>query len=294
MVKRSTVAETESNVPATIDKTPMSSGLEIADASYKEVAGAGLQNVTADDLKIPQLRILQPLSPEIRPSGAKHIDGAQAGDICDIGAAEIFEAPLTVLPCCFQKRWIEWAPRSSGNGLVKIHDTKHILDFTKEQPKGPPLLENGNAVVLTYQFYVLNLQALGRRSFIPMSSSNISQAKSWLTALHNKRVKADGVIINPGFYYHIWHLHVVEETNNDGTWFRWKVVPGQPLNGNANTEPKIEPYPDNKWLFAEAREFAASIERGEARADFSDNDAQGDGGGGGAMLSRAKDEADAM
>jgi hypothetical protein len=105
---------------------------ENAVAAYSDVfaahAGDGLENVTASDLIIPRLAILQDLSPQVKKTKPEYIEGAQVGDICDVGTSELFEPPLIFLPVHYVKQWLEWAPRASGKGLVKIHNDNSILE----------------------------------------------------------------------------------------------------------------------------------------------------------------------
>ena len=44
-------------------------------------AGQGMENITAEDMQIPFMRILQPLSPQLIKTDSKFIKGASAGDI---------------------------------------------------------------------------------------------------------------------------------------------------------------------------------------------------------------------
>ena len=49
--------------------------------SFMEDAGAGTENISADDMKIPFIRIIQPTSPEVKKKDEKYIEGAQASNM---------------------------------------------------------------------------------------------------------------------------------------------------------------------------------------------------------------------
>ena len=94
---------------------------------FAELAGLGLENVSTSDLLIPRITILQSLSPQLQRNKSEYIEGAQSGDLCDVGLGELLPKPLWVLPVYFKKQWLEWAPRASNKGLVAMHDTPAIM-----------------------------------------------------------------------------------------------------------------------------------------------------------------------
>ena len=228
---------------------------------FDRVAGDGLENVTAKDLIVPRLTILQGLSPQIQPKKPEYIKGAKVGDICDVGMNEVFEQPLMFLPVLFVKQYLEWAPRQSGKGLVHVHDDKDILDQCERNDFGQFVLPNGNYISETAQFFGLNLSADNRRSFLPMTSTQLKKSRSWLSVATAEKVKrSDGTMFTPPLYYRTYAISTVEESNSKGDWIGYKIERG----------PTIEEYagPDD-WteVVKEAQEFKASIQRGELRGE---------------------------
>lgn len=271
------MAKQAKNVPAKAEATEGAVTLTPEQlALYERDAGRGLQNVTGADLLIPRLTILQALSPQVNPRHANHIEGAKPGDICDVSTQELFEAPLPVLPVLFDKKWIEWAPRASGKGLVAIHDTDVILQHTTKNDKGQHFTKDGNSVDLTMQFYILNLAAFGRRSFVPMSRTNIKVAKQWVSAVMDPKINSivlpDGRRMLASFWFKVWNLDVVERTNTQGTWFVWKASPLQPLGGYGEAVP---PYsPDWRSYYDDAAAFERSLLAGELKGDMQNMEEQ--------------------
>ena len=231
----------------------------VNDDFFSSVAGSGLENVRSNDLIIPRLTLLQALSPQVQPKKPEYIMGAQVGDICDVGTQEIFEAPLLFLPVHYVKQYLEWAPRSSGKGLVAIHDDPSIVDQASRDEKNKLTLPNGNLLAETAQFFGLNLSAGGRRCFLPLTSTQLKKAKRWLTFASAERAKrADGTSFVPPLYYRVYNLSVVDESNAEGDWAGWKIERG----------PKLQEFStDWQEIFAEAKSFKESIARGEVRGD---------------------------
>src|SRR5690554_4094010 len=125
----------------------------VADDFFQQNAGAGLDNVTASDMLVPRLTILQSLSPQLKKRDSAYIEGAEVGDICDVGTGQLYKDGIMFLPVYYRKDYLEWAPRSSGGGLVDIHSDPSILDKTTRNDKKQPVLDNGNLIQETAQFF---------------------------------------------------------------------------------------------------------------------------------------------
>lgn len=225
---------------------------------------AGLENVTASDLIIPRLTILQDLSPQTKKKKAEYIEGAMPGMICDVGTGELFKEVI-LLPVFYAKLYLEWSPRGEGNrGPAFNHGTNmNILKACKivEDANGSkkPMLSNGNYIAETATYYLLNLSARGRRSFLPMTSTGLSASKRWMMSITNERVqRPDGSEFQPPIYYRSWIAAPVEESNKKGDYFGWKFSPGK-------TVLELDP---SKHLLNEAKDFYAQSQMGLVRGDL--------------------------
>lgn len=229
--------------------------------SFENDQRAGLENVTARDLLIPRLSILQSNSPQVLKARAEFIKGSEPGMICDVGTQELFTEGLHVIPVHFVKQWIEWAPRESKKGLIAIYDNDEIMDKTeRDEVTGRAVLPNGNYIAETAQFFVLNLSARGRPSFIPMTSTQLKKARKWLTWADGERVeREDGSEFCPAFYYRSYLLGTVPESNAKGDFYGWTI----------ERDKKLEELPSADNLYAAAKAFHTSISKGEVRGDVS-------------------------
>ena len=238
-----------------------SSAITVAD-DFSNNAGAGLENVSANDLLVPRLAILQALSPQISKKKSEYIKGAEIGDICDVGTGEIFKDGVLFLPVYYRKDYLEWAPRSSSQGLVNIHSDPSILDQTTRNDKKQPVLDNGNYVAETAQFFGLNLTADNRKCFLPMASTQLKKARKWLTlATGEKLARADGSTYTPPLFYRSYHLISAEESNAVGDWFGWKVERGSTL-------PELEGEGlDWRSIKADCQGFLETLIKGSINAD---------------------------
>lgn len=80
----------------------------------------GLEGLGKEDYKIPRIKLLQPLSPEIKSYQGKAIPG----EFWHTGANKSLGSEFLMVPCVVGKRAVLWRPRDDGNG--------GILAFSKD------------------------------------------------------------------------------------------------------------------------------------------------------------------
>jgi hypothetical protein len=222
------MAKKEENAVAT--KAEAGGAVAVMGDDFAQYAGAGMENVGSSDILVPRLSIIQQLSPQINQRKSEYIDGASVGDICDVGTGELFKQGIIFIPVYYRKDYLEWAPRASGSGLVAIHSDASILDKCQRNEKNQPILANGNYIAETAQWFGINLSADGRRSFIPMASTQLKRSRRWMTlATGEKLARSDGSTFTPPLFYRSYSLTSASESNNQGDWFGWKVERSAPL-----------------------------------------------------------------
>ena len=79
-------------------------------------AGAGLENVTQEDLIIPRLKLVQALSPQVQKHDGAYIEGISVGDVFNTVTNEFWsgEKGLTVVPVSYKRVFLEWGPKKAG------------------------------------------------------------------------------------------------------------------------------------------------------------------------------------
>lgn len=271
-----TVTKAPAKAPATkpatkavAAKTPTSPKNEIAvrgevlpstreELSAFDTGDTGYENVTARDLLIPRLTILQGLSPQVTKGQPEYDEDAKVGEIYDVGLQQRFADGLIFIPVYYVKSWLEWAPRNSGKGLQGIHETDEVLKHTEKDDKNREVLPNGNYIAETAQIYGLNVTADFRKSFIPMSSTQLKKCRRLLTLATSEKVeRADGSTFTPPLFYRSYAFTTVPESNNEGNWMGWKIERGDALTEFA------------RWrdILNEIHEFRAQLASGTIRGD---------------------------
>lgn len=240
MAKKEELANVKHGTPAVID--------------YETDAGAGL-DFGAQDMAIPFLMALQSGSPQVK-RGEQQVPGAAEGDIFNTITGEIFKSGIgvNVIPCAYQKRWVEWRPRESGGGFVAQHESEAIMASCK-RVDGKDVLPNGNVIVTTAYHYVIVISPNGDYSMavISMASTQLKKSRKWNSLIANQKMTTkDGRKFTPAMYAVMYKLDTVPESNERGAWSGWHIEVAEPV---------VDPL-----LYREAKAFAESVRSGKTSA----------------------------
>lgn len=219
-------------------------------------SGAGLKEITSQDVSMPFLAILQSNSPQLKKSSDKYIKGAEEGQIINTATQEIMDADVNVVVCGYQRKYVEWVPREDGGGFVKEHDrTSDYVQQLEKDDRGRYMTENGNHIIDTAIFYVLydgGEEKGWERAVIAMTSTQLKKARKWCTALNSSTIKVGGKILQAPIFGFMYNLSTAGESNDNGSWMGWVVRKGDML--------------EDEELIDKAEEFAAMVNKGEVAA----------------------------
>ena len=115
---------------------------------FEADADKGAQNITQEDLALPFLKVLMPLSPEVNKRDGKYVEGAEPGMIFNSVTKELFDCAkgINVLPCHYLKQYVEGQDRGTSSGSpVAIHKANSdIVSTTTRDKSWKDRLPNGN------------------------------------------------------------------------------------------------------------------------------------------------------
>lgn len=232
---------------------------------FEQYANSGMEEVGARDVLIPRVGILQSLSPQVKPQRAEYIKGAKEGMICDIGTGELIGDKLHFLPVKYNKVWVEWAPRDTKRGIVRIHPTDDILAQCGVNDRNQPITEDGNLIAETAQFFGFNLDRDMRASFLPMASTQLKIGRKWMTlATGEKLSRKDGSKYPAPIFYRSYELTTVPTSDGDNDWFLWKVE-------RSFSVPELFPDAEKmRAVLSDCKLFQDQLDQGAKRGDFKD------------------------
>ena len=224
-------------------------------ASFLEQdAVGGLEGVSNEDLATPRLKILMQLSPELESN-----EKARAGMIFNTVTGEVYDGKvgILVLPCAFQRQYVEWEERGQGSGApVNVYEaSRDILQRVTRDQSNKDRLENGNYVETCANHFVMLLDKetkSGSPAVITMKSTQLKKSRRWNSMMLNLKIQGSNGPFTPASYSHIYKLTVDKEKNDLGSWFGWNVERVKPLT--------------NQDIYALAREFANSVKTGTVKA----------------------------
>jgi hypothetical protein len=227
----------------------------------EEYSGTGFGEVGAEDLSIPFLRILAQLSPQVNKQDGAYVPGAEAGMMFNTVLNEVYdgEKGIQVVPCHYNRRFVEWKQREQGGGYVGSYlPDDPIKDTTTQNERGQDMLPNGNILTNTSQFFVLMLhpQFGAQRVLMTMSSTQLKKGRKWLTQAQSMTAKGkNGIYVLP-LMSQVYTVKTTPEKNDKGNWFGWDISRERALNLSV---------PADKDIFESAVGFAKSVEAGEVK-----------------------------
>jgi len=238
--------------------TKKSSDLALV-SSFEEEASTGLEGMGQDDLALPFLKIMSNMSPELEV-----IDGAKTGMIFNSVSSELFsgEDGIEVVPCAYQRVYIEWTPRGSGQGLVAVHPaTSDVLSRTHKQPgDNKDYLDNGNYIENTANYYVLYKGSEGffQPAIISMKSTQLKKSRKWNSMMTAVKMQGSNGPFTPPIYSQVYRLATTKESNDRGSWHGWEIT-------------RIGTIEEEN-VFKEAKAFASSVSTGDVNVKFDGED----------------------
>lgn len=192
-------------------------------------SGAGVKEMTMDDVAVPYLYILQQGSPQVNPDHEAYIENAKAGMFYNNVTGEVFDGRttgLTVIPCYYERKYVEWRDRDTGTGgYVQDHDIDSgILSKTRPNQKGQPTLDNGNIIMETAYHYVYMYHPIDQRweeIIIPMKSTMLKKSRRWNKTLMSTLIP--GTAKQAPRWLYPYQLKTVKETKGDQTWSNFEI-----------------------------------------------------------------------
>ena len=229
----------ETTVVAVTQQAGLPVGLDIG--SLQQDAGAGSQNISAEDTQTPIISILQANSPQCKKSDGKYIKGAEEGKLYNNVTQEIYDGDqgITIVPCFFEKVYIEWKPNRGG--LAGIHpattplkDQVKLIPSAENPDKLIPVLPNGNVLNETNQHFVLILKPDGgfEPAVLAMTSSALRSSRQLNTLIKRVMLTGPNGMFNPASYYNQFRLSTAPRQSGDYSWFGWQIEALGPVQSN--------------------------------------------------------------
>lgn len=234
-------------------------------AMFEADAGRGMENMGQEDLALPFLKVLSGNDPVLDEN-----EEARKGDIYNTVTGALFKgkAGIRVVPCAYQRRFIQWAPRGSGSGApVAIYEPSDERPKTERSPddnKDYVVGGDGDYIEETHQHFVVLLNEDGSHetALIAMKSTQLKKSRKWNSMMASRSMVGANGPFTPPRFSHIYNLKTVSEENSKGSWHGWEMSVEGPIEDAA--------------LYTRAKGFADSITAGDVVVKHTDDEAGGE------------------
>ena len=190
--------------------------------------GTGLEETTTEDFAIPFIRVLQPMSPQLQKKHGSFVEGASAGDLYNTVTGEAFDGDkgISIIPCAYNKKYIEWIPREKGGGLVNAgHDISILSKCTRDDESRRYYTPEGNEIVETAQFFILVVAGeAAQQAVLAFTSTQLGVSRKWLTMLRMARVQnSKGESVEAPMFAYTYRLTTTTQSNDKGSWNGYSI-----------------------------------------------------------------------
>jgi len=221
------------NMAQVVKKTEGSEVAEVSDLEklMQGDAGKGVSNRSEDNL-VPQISILQPLSPEVL-DGPANIAGAKAGDFL-VGKRIIAgREGFWFQPCYVDQTWLEFTPLDRGGGFVAQHEFNGVDRSGNAVPPQGAVgygrqkyrMANGNEVVHYRQLAGILWtaeagQSKGLEHVIAFKSTGHTVMRDWMTKAGQLRFPNGD---QHPLFGAVYKVTTEQRRNASGQWYVVKV-----------------------------------------------------------------------
>lgn len=213
----------------------------------------GSENVTANDLVIPRLELVQDLSPAWKKDKPQFIPGAQPGMLYNNVTRELYGESVVIVPVYFRSEVLVWKDRDSGGGFRGVFST---MEEAKEAIED---MEDGDDCepTPTNQHFCLLLHADRPPEEIVLSCAKTKRKASKTLNSLIRMTEQDS-------FARMYRVKVVQETNSRSQeYYTLSILSG---DGNGNVFVPEDVYRKAEKLYEQIVKGSVAIDQ-----DFDDS-----------------------
>ena len=208
---------------------------------WLQKGNAGSEDVTAKDMILPRVDVLQALSPQIKKSDPNYIDGAEQGQIFNTVTGEIYGNNVAFVPVLFRKEFTVWKLRKAGGGFCGAYPTKGEGDAAVAGMQNPPDYE----CVESHQHFCMLLTDHGPEEAV----FSMTKSKLKVSRALNTLIQIAGV----DRFAKAYRVDAIETSSDKGEFWSLKVHPVGFVEQDL--------YQRGKGLYEMIRAGAADVDR---------------------------------
>lgn len=223
---------------------------------------AGQSDFGKNDIKLPFIKLIQSLSPEInkkKPDGL--VEGAEEGMFIDTVSHELWNGDdgFTFVPFIFTRDVTEWKPNRGGMAAAHGTDESGFAN-TKRNDKGEDVLPNGNTLLLSYLYYGIRVNERTGETFpavLPFSKTALKHGRSWNTLISTARIQTKTGPAQPALFYFSYRITSGIESKGENSWYVPEIV----------RHVRTVELPNGPAIYLEARRLREAFKAGDLKTD---------------------------
>lgn len=179
-----------------------------------EDSNRGSEDVTANDIILPRIDVLQALSPQIKRKDPLYIEGAEQGMIFNTISGELYGSEIRFIPVSFKREYIVWQDRNLGGGFRGSFHTEAEAERERRNLENP----DSHEVVETHVHFVLLLRDDGK---VEEAILSMAKSKRKVSRKLNSLVQ-----MFPGDRFaRVYKLSAIEVDGQKGEFWNFEVAP---------------------------------------------------------------------
>lgn len=174
---------------------------------------AGSEDVSTRDMILPRVDVLQALSPQIKKSDPKYIEGAEQGQFFNTVTGQLYGDEVTFVPILFRKEYVLWRLRKAGGGFVGAFKTLEEAEQARSALQNP---DDHESVESHQHFALLKTEAGWEEAVFSMTKSKLKVSRAL-----NTLVQIAGV----DRFAKAYRLNAVEADKNGESYWSYMAHP---------------------------------------------------------------------
>lgn len=177
----------------------------------------GSEGVSAEDMSLPRLEMIQDLSPQRKKSEPQYIPGAEEGMAFNTASGELYGTEVTIIPVFFRKEYLLWRDRKAGGGFGGAFSSMEEAEDERDKKESPDEWQIND----TQQHFCLLMH--------PDCTPDNLHVEEVVLSLSRTKMKAgrklNTLVQQAGCdrWGRAYKFSVVQDSNQEGTFFNWQV-----------------------------------------------------------------------
>jgi hypothetical protein len=241
-----------------------------------------------DELVVPFLKILQPLTPICLESSNDYNPAAKPGMFYNTSTEQLHDGKvgIVVVPITHQKSFTEWTPLASGGGFIK--DWQESLAWKSLLAEGQedayrPMTKDGHEIrraLLHFVYVVDATTGYYTPAVFSFAGTQIKRARRWSSMMANAMIPTANGPRPAAHSFYSYKVTTDMEKNQKGTWYLPRIVPNVAAGENSKWI-SIRELINGRQIWDAAKAFRESLLAGTIHAAPMYDDEMERGGGSG-------------